>query len=141
MTERFGTIASIIRIAMLSACSCWWASCSGIWGDDEFEQYVQRTDKITESAGDAKEVNAITQMYSPWPPGVGDRRIIADSAHMQRALERYRRGARPPEPLPDIGIEDTALGTTLAPERAGQGAATDAGGGGPVAAPKPYLGQ
>ncbi len=93
------------------------------------------------SAGDANEVNVITQMYSPWPPGVGDRRIIADSAHMQRALERYRRGSRPADPMPDIGVANTAMGQNLSSERAGQGAAVDVGGGGPVPPPKPYLGQ
>jgi hypothetical protein len=137
MTVRFGTIASILGAFMV-------AGCSGLWGDDEFERYSQRTDAITMSAGDAKEVNAATHMYSPWPPGVGDRRIVADSAHMQRALERYRRGATPPDPLPAAGLENTTMGVQLTPERAGQGAATGAGGGAPASsgpAPTPNLGQ
>jgi hypothetical protein len=134
MTVRFATIGSILGTLMV-------AGCSGLWGDDEFERYTQRTDSITMSAGDAKEVNAVTHMYSPWPPGVGDRRIVADSAHMQRALERYRRGATPPDPMPTVGLEETTFGEKLTPERAGQGAATGAGGGDPAPTPKPDLGQ
>src|SRR5450759_120612 len=133
MTVRFGTIASILGALMV-------AGCSGLWGDDEFERYSQRTDSITMSAGDAKEVNAVAHMYSPWPPGVGDRRIVTDSAHMERALERYRRGATPPDPMPTVGLEETTFGDKLAPERAGQGAATGAGGGNPAPPPKPDLG-
>ena len=135
MTVRFGTIASILSAFMV-------AGCSGLWGNDEFERYSQRTDSITMSAGDAQEVNAVTHMYHPWPPGVGDRRIVADSAHMQRALERYRRGARPPDPMPEVGSTDNGtFGERLQPERAGQGAATGAGGGEPAPPPKPNLGQ
>src|SRR5450759_2112138 len=137
MMVRFATIGSILGTLMV-------AGCSGLWGDDEVERYTQRTDSITMSAGDAKEVNAVTHMYSPWPPGVGDRRIVADSAHMQRALERYRRGATPPDPLPAAGLENTTMGVQLTPERAGQGAATGAGGGAPAPsgpAPTPNLGQ
>ena len=84
--------------------------CSGLWGNDEFERYSQRTDAITMSAGNAKETNAITHMYHPWPPGVQDRQIAADGPRMQRALGRYRAGARPPDPLPNIGLEGTTLG-------------------------------
>ena len=61
------------------------AGCTGLWGDDELDRYAQRTDRITLSAGDAKETNAVTHMNSPWPPGVQDRRIYADGARMQRA--------------------------------------------------------
>ena len=134
MTVRFATIASILGAFMV-------AGCSGLWGDDEVERYTQRADSITMSAGDAKEVNAVTHMYSPWPPGVGDRRIVSDSAHMQRALERYRRGSTPPDPLPTVGDKETTYGEILKSERSGQGAATGAGGGDPAPIPKPYLGQ
>jgi hypothetical protein len=75
-------------------------------------------------------------MLTPWPPGVGDRRILADGARMQRAVERYHREGRPPDPLPDIGIGGTPIGTTLPTEppvsgagAAPGGAAAPAGGG------------
>jgi hypothetical protein len=103
-----------------------------IWGDDEFQRYIERSDRITPNGGDAKEVNAIAQMIHPWPRGVGDRRIVADSAHMQRALDRYRRGARPPDPMPDVSLPDFAMGVAIQPEK------QQGGGGGGGAAPAPY---
>src|SRR5215212_5692978 len=120
MTVRMRTIAAIL--AALSV-----AACSGLWGNDEFERYSQRTDTITMSAGNAKEVNAVTHTYHPWPPGVYDRQIVADGPRMQRALERYRRSARPNDPLPNIGLGGTPLGTAAAsapepPPRPGQSA-------------------
>jgi hypothetical protein len=102
------TVRSSTIIAILAALAV--GGCSGLWGNDEFERYSQRTDAITMSAGDAKEVNAVTHTYHPWPPGVYDRQIVADGPRMQRALERYRRAARPPDPLPDIGLPGTAFG-------------------------------
>jgi hypothetical protein len=115
---RFLTLASVLA-ALLAG------GCSGLWGNDEFDRYAQRTDRITLSAGDAKEVNAAAHMLTPWPPGVGDRRIAADGARMQRAIERYHREGRPPDPLPDIGIGGTPIGTALPTEApiSGSGAA------------------
>ena len=84
--------------------------CSGLWGHDEFDRYAQRSEKITLSAGDAKEVNVATHTLHPWPPEVGDRRIPADGAKTQRAIDRYRAGARPPDPLPPIGGQGGTLG-------------------------------
>jgi hypothetical protein len=78
-------------------------ACSGLYGDDELERYVQRADKVTLSAGDAKSVNATTQVLDPWPPGVNDPRIPANGDRMVRAIERYRRGpaqAGPANPVP-----------------------------------------
>jgi hypothetical protein len=113
---RLFTLASILAALLVGGCS-------GLWGDDEIERYAQRTDRITMSAGDAKEVNAVAHTLKPWPPGVGDRRIVVDGARMQRAVERYRRSARSPDPLPDIGVGGTPIGTALATEPSGaQGA-------------------
>jgi hypothetical protein len=122
---RLLTLASILAALVAGGCS-------GLWGDDEFDRYAQRTDRITLSAGNAKEVNAATHMLTPWPPGVGDRRILADGARMQRAFERYRRGARPSDPLPSIDLEGTPIGTSLPTEAPVSGAGTAVGG---VAAP------
>src|ERR1700688_1438480 len=63
------------------------AACNGLYGDDQFAHYVQRADKITLSAGDAKEVNIATQTIHPWPPGVGDPRIAANGERMVRAID------------------------------------------------------
>ena len=78
--------------------------CSGLYGHDEFQRYVQRSDAITLSAGDAKEVNAATHMIHPWPRAVGDRRILADGDKMARGVQRYRTGTPPSAPLPAIGL-------------------------------------
>lgn len=121
MAGRVFTIASILAALLVGGCS-------GLWGDDELLRYVQRTDRITMSAGDAKEVNALTHMLHPWPPGVRDRRIVADGARMQRAVERYHRGARPPDPLPEIGIGGTPIGATLPTEPPERGAGAAPGG-------------
>lgn len=102
------TVRSSTIIAILAALAV--GGCSGLWGNDEFERYSQRTDAITMSAGDAKEVNAVTHTYHPWPPGVYDRQIVADGPRMQRALERYRRGLRPNDPMPDIPEPGKAFG-------------------------------
>ena len=77
-------------------------SCTGLYGHDEIDRYFQRSDKITLSAGEAKEVNAVGQTIHPWPPGVTDRRIVADGTKAAAAVDRYRRGAPPRDPLPRV---------------------------------------
>ena len=85
-------------------------SCNGLAGDDEMERYFQRSDTITMSAGNAKEVNAVTHTIHPWPPGVGDRRIVADGQRMVGAVKRYRTTQRPLDTLPNIGEGGFAMG-------------------------------
>ena len=84
--------------------------CSGLYGHDEFQRYVQRSDSITLSAGDAKEVNAAAHMIHPWPRAVGDRRILADGDKMARGVQRYRTGTPPSDPLPAIGLGGQPIG-------------------------------
>jgi hypothetical protein len=60
------------------------------WDQDPVSQYLQRSDKITLSAGNAKEVNAATHVIDPWPPYVGNRRIPGNGERMAGAVERYR---------------------------------------------------
>lgn len=86
-------VAALIVVGVLPV-----GACSGLYGDDELARYVQRSDKVTLSAGDAKSVNATTHVLDPWPPGVNDRRIPANGERMVRAIERYRRG--PGQALP-----------------------------------------
>jgi len=46
MIAKSGTLAAIVRVAMFGW--CWWFSeCSGLWGDDEFARYAQRSDRMT----------------------------------------------------------------------------------------------
>jgi hypothetical protein len=135
MTQKSDTLAAIVRVVMFGGCF-WFGECSGLWGFDEFHLYVQRNDRMTMTSGDAKEVNAVTQIPTPWPRGVSDRRIVSDSAHMQRALDWYRRSARRPDPMPDVTLPDASMGSSI-PTEGNQGG----GGGGGTAAAAPYSAQ
>jgi hypothetical protein len=85
-------------------------SCNGLAGNDEMDRYYQRSDTITLSAGDAKQANAVTHTIHPWPPGVGDRRIVSDARRVVSAVGRYGNSFRPIDPLPDIGDATRAMG-------------------------------
>jgi len=97
--------------------------CYGLAGDDEMSRYLQRSDTITMSAGDAKQANAVTHTINPWPSYVGDRRIVVSAAKTQGAVARYRSGTQSRDPLPAIGLEGAPLGVAGA-----TAANTDAGG-------------
>jgi hypothetical protein len=139
MAARRDVIAAILRLVMFGGCF-WWGECNGLWGDDEFQNYVQRRDRMTTSSGDAKEVNIVTHTPTPWPRGVNDRRIVTDSDHLQRPLEWYRRSARHPDPMPEVSLPDSPMGVLITPERQNNQGGGGGGGGG-AAAPAPYQGQ
>jgi hypothetical protein len=84
--------------------------CYGLAGHDEVDRYVQRSDTITMSAGDAKQVNAVTHTIHPWPRYVGDRRIATDARRVGAAVTRYGNTTRPVDQLPDIGQSGEAMG-------------------------------
>jgi hypothetical protein len=85
-------------------------SCNGLAGNDEMDRYFQRSDTITMSAGDAKQVNAVTHTINPWPRYVGDRRIVAGAARTGGAIARYRSGTQPRDPLPAFGEPTFPMG-------------------------------
>ena len=85
-------------------------SCNGLAGNDEMDRYFQRSDSITLSAGDAKQANAVTHTINPWPPGVGDRRIVSDARRAGGAVTRYSTNQRPLDTLPNIGFNGEAIG-------------------------------
>jgi hypothetical protein len=85
-------------------------SCNGLAGNDEMDRYFQRSDTITLSAGDAKQANAVTHTINPWPPGVGDRRIVSDARRVGGAVTRYSTNQRPLDTLPNIGEGGIAMG-------------------------------
>ena len=85
-------------------------SCNGLAGDDEMDRYFQRSDSITLSAGDAKQANAVTHTINPWPPGVGDRRIVSDARRVGAAVSRYSTTQRPIDQLPNVGQPSEAMG-------------------------------
>ena len=84
--------------------------CYGLAGHDEVDRYFQRSDTITLSAGDAKQVNAVTHTINPWPRNVGDRRIAYDARRVGAAVTRYSTTTRPVDQLPDIGDGTKAMG-------------------------------
>ncbi|QIG91083.1 hypothetical protein [Bradyrhizobium sp. 6(2017)] len=84
--------------------------CYGVYGHDEMDRYVQRSDTITMSAGNAKEVNAVTHTIHPWPRYVGDRRLAYDARRVGGAVTRYSTQQRPLDQLPDMGDPTRAMG-------------------------------
>jgi hypothetical protein len=70
---------------------------SGCWPyGNEGAQYFYRSDTITLSAGNAKDVNAATHVIDPWPRYVANRRIPANAERMVGGIQRYvgRQGVR-----------------------------------------------
>jgi hypothetical protein len=84
--------------------------CYGVAGHDEMDRYFQRSDTITMSAGDAKQVNAVTHTINPWPRYVGDRRLAYDARRVGTAVTRYGSTQRPVDQLPDVGDATRAMG-------------------------------
>ena len=109
------TRCAIILLGALALGGC--TLSSGLYGNDEIARYVQRSDTITLSAGDAPEVNKATQIIHPWPPYVMDWRIPADGERMVGAVDRYRKGPG----QQSAGPSATAIGAA-----AGAGAAVGA---------------
>lgn len=84
--------------------------CYGLAGHDEMDRYFQRSETITMSAGDAKQVNAATHTITPWPRYVSDRRIAYDARRVGAAVTRYGDSKYPADQLPDIGKPGLAIG-------------------------------
>ncbi|VIO73673.1 hypothetical protein [Bradyrhizobium ivorense] len=84
--------------------------CYGVAGHDEMDRYFQRSETITMSAGNAKEVNAATHTIHPWPRNVSDRRIAYDARRVGTAVTRYGTQQRPLDQLPDFGDPTKAMG-------------------------------
>jgi hypothetical protein len=89
------------------------------------EPYLERLEGVTASAGDAKDVNAVTHMIDPWPRNVRNRRIPANGQRMAGAIDRYRNGRLQFAPPPITPIYNTTGVQSLAPPTSGAG-----GGGG-----------
>ncbi|MBP0115832.1 MULTISPECIES: hypothetical protein [Bradyrhizobium] len=113
--------------------------CYGVAGHDEVDRYFQRSDTITMSAGNAKEVNAVTHTIHPWPRYVGDRRIAYDARRVGAAVTRYGKTQQPVDQLPDNGDPTKQMGVRTLPTQnvniEGLGAGTSAGVSVPVGAP------
>lgn len=75
------------------------------------QEYLQRSDKVTLSAGNAKEVNADIHVIDPWPRYVGNTRIPGNGERMAGAVERYRdvsKQSKGPQPLPTVGTTSSS---------------------------------
>jgi hypothetical protein len=88
---RMQIVRTIVAAALAAACGgCW----SGVY-ENPAAEYLHRSDTITLSAGNAKDVNAMTHIIDPWPRHVADRRIPGHGERMARAMERYKSGQAP----------------------------------------------
>ena len=92
------------------------ATCGGCWGNNA--QYVNRTDTVTMTAGNAKEFNAATQVKDPWPAAAANRDIPGNGSRMVGAVDRYegRQTTRG-----QAGAQPGAQGGATAPGTAGMG--------------------
>ena len=104
------SLGSLMLAATLGGCS------SGIY-ENPAAQYVARSDTVTLSAGNAKDVNAATHVIDPWPRNVKDRRINGNGERMVGAVQRYQRpqtgrtpgqGQGRPGAAPGEGVGGTA---------------------------------
>lgn len=111
--------AAMSRTRLLFAClaAVGLAGCSaGPPFDDPFALYVQRTQTITLSAGNAKEANAAIHVIDPWPPYAYNTRIPGDGQRMAEAVERYEdvsKLSKAPKPIVspfDIGVSGGGAG-------------------------------
>ncbi len=82
------TISRLTSLTLVTAFAAGLAGCNHL--EDNITQYAQRTDKVTLSAGNAKDTNAAIHTIDPWPRASADRRIPANGERMAGAYERYR---------------------------------------------------
>ncbi|HEY6257649.1 MAG TPA: hypothetical protein VIY51_17850 [Xanthobacteraceae bacterium] len=85
-------VRTIAAVALAAACGGCWSSPYEYPG----AEYLHRSDTITLSAGNAKDINAATHIIDPWPRHAYNRRIPANGERMAHAMERYKSGAQTP---------------------------------------------
>jgi hypothetical protein len=116
------TISRLTSLTLLTALAAGLAGC--MHAEDPVTQYIQRSDKITLSAGNANDANLAIQTIDPWPRASANRRIPANGERMAGAHERYRDVSKQP-PRPIISPPSLVLSGG-----AGGGGGASAGGGG-----------
>ena len=82
-----------------------------IYGDFA-ARYLQRSDTIFPGSGDAKDVNAATQVIDPWPRHSANRHIPGNGERMSGAVQRYRDVSKlplAPQPIAPVNIESTGV--------------------------------
>ena len=115
------SISRLTSLTLLTALAAGLAGC--MHAEDPVTQYVQRSDKITLSAGNANDANLAIQTIDPWPRASANRRIPANGERMAGAHERYRDVSKA-APRPTINPPIVGVGGG-----AGGGAGAAAGGG------------
>jgi len=60
--------------------------------------YVQHSDTITASAGDAIAHNKVVHISDPWPRASAETRITGNGQRVDRVTKRYLRGGTPSAP-------------------------------------------
>jgi hypothetical protein len=92
MRQMMKVVRTIAAAGLAAACGGCWA---GVY-DNPAAEYLHRSDTITLSAGNAKDVNAVTHIIDPWPRHVANRRISGHGERMAHAMERYKSGQTGP---------------------------------------------
>ena len=62
------------------------------------DEYLDRRQGVTLTAGDAMAVNARVQTINPWPPTAHKSRMKTDGEYLRQTIETYREG--PPKKKP-----------------------------------------
>src|SRR5260370_12726920 len=81
-------------------------------GVDYVQEYAQRSQTITLSAGNARETNAAIHVIDPWPRYAGNKRIPANGQRMAGAGERQpgvSKQGEGPKPLEAGGASNIPL--------------------------------
>jgi ABC-type uncharacterized transport system auxiliary subunit len=92
------SISRLTSLTLLTALATGLAGC--MHAEDPVTQYIQRSDKVTLSAGNANQANLAIHMVDPWPRASADRRIPANGQRMSDTYERYRDVTKvPPRPV------------------------------------------
>ena len=83
----------------------------GIWlgGCSQADQYLDRREAVSLSAGDAVAANQAAQIVDPWPAYSGDKNLAFNGQKMQSAVERYRTG-KVTQPADPMNLETTNEG-------------------------------
>jgi hypothetical protein len=90
------------------ACQTGLICCFALPWDDPIDQYFQRKNTVTLSAGNAAAVNSATHIIDPWPRNVGNTRIPGNGERMAGAAERYRDVSKiPRSPRPLVPVYQT----------------------------------
>jgi hypothetical protein len=108
------TMSRINRRAMMLVCQAALICCFAFPWDDPLDQYFQRKNSVTLSAGNAAAVNSATHTIDPWPRYVGNTRIPGNGERMAGAVERYRDVSKIPRtPRPILPAYSSTTGIAV----------------------------